>query len=97
MRIVETKNMWPHMKRPSRRPLALWAKSSFAGQRLLRARTARGVATAPRVLAEGLDNDFMRAIRRLLVARGKTPSGDPVDGDQPTTPRRAFARPRRAT
>ena len=32
--------MWPHMKITSRRPLALCAKSSRAGQRLLRARSA---------------------------------------------------------
>ena len=35
-RMLDTKNMWTHMKRPSARPLRLCSKSRRAGQRLLR-------------------------------------------------------------
>src|SRR4030095_16116559 len=41
IRMVDTKNMWPHMNRPSSSPVALCARSIRAGQWLLRGRSAR--------------------------------------------------------
>src|SRR5262245_15446345 len=49
-RIDETKTMWPHMKRPSARPLALCTRSIRAGQRLLRGRSARPTPAMTSVL-----------------------------------------------
>src|SRR4030095_297819 len=50
MRMEDTKNMWPHMNRPSARPEALCARSMRAGQRLLRERSARPTPAITSVL-----------------------------------------------
>ena len=65
MRIDDTKNMWPHMNSARISPDALCSQSSRAGQRLLRALSARPTPAMTSVLV------FIDAPRKTEAATGR--------------------------